>query len=225
MEEMKSLSTFLFERFITAAKQDIQQIVDQYGDEILEILEYSYRDIGGCLGMQTKEDLIKECDLIKMVRRDGKIVALCCYAEKYHPNSEMPYVDNRKMNPGRKAIAGGAREGYAHEFKAILREDFARSERNAWGEFSGKAAVAALGCGALPIPVDVAEQIMFKKHFDVKKEDGYFYTRIINGKKHTKILMGNHLFYDHTGAEPMTDERMKEFKQLAKKYDQEDELL
>ena len=104
-------------------------------------------------------------------------------------------------------------------------EDFKRIERNVWGEFSSKAATFALRCGALPIPIEAAEAIMDPKKFYDKKEDGYFYTRDIKGHKHTKIMMGNHLFYNHNINDTLTEEDIQKFKKLAIKYAAEDEKL
>ena len=63
-----------------------------------------------------------------------------------------------------------------------------------------------------------------KKFYD-KKEDGYFYTRDIKGHNHTKIMMGNHLFYNHNVDEKLTEEDIQKFKKLAIKYAAEDEKL
>lgn len=44
-------------------------------------------------------------------------------------------------------------------------------------------------------------------------------------QKHTKILMGNHLFYSHNVDEKLTEEEIQKFKELAKKYEVEDGKL
>lgn len=226
---MKSLNQYITEKFVNAAgSDDIKKLVSKYGKVILEILDYGYKDIGGCLGMQTEEDLINECDFIKLFRaggtndKEGEIVAVACYADKAHPNSKMPYTNNRADNAGRKIIACAASEGNSQYLARIITEDFKDLKRNVWGEFSGKMATFALKCGALPIPVDTAEAIMSHKHFEIKKEDGYFYTRKIAGQLHTKIIMGNHLFYSHCIDDKLSQEDIDKFKKLAIKYDQED---
>lgn len=54
-------------------------------------------------------------------------------------------------------------------------------------------------------------------------DDGYFYTREIGDEKqkHTKILMGNHLFYSHNIDEKL----IQKFKELANEYEVEDKEL
>ena len=221
---MKTLSTYIIERYVNAVdKSSIRNIVDKCGDEILGVLEYGYREIGGCLGMQTKDDLINECDFIKLCRRDNKIVAVSCYAHKKHPNKDNIYTNDRDSNPGRKTIAAAALDGYSGELLKIFKEDFSDKKRNVWGEYSKKAAVLAFKAGGLPVPADIAEKIMVPKQFVDKKEDKYFYTRKINGMEHTKVIIGNHLFYKHATNKKMTSEDYGYFKKLAIKYSNEDD--
>ena len=54
---------------------------------------------------------------------------------------------------------------------------------------------------------------------------GYFYTRDIKGHLRTKIMMGNHLFYNHNIKDKLSDEEISKFKELGKKYAIEDEKL
>lgn len=224
---MKSLIQYIEERYVNAhTTEDIKKIVEKYGDDIMGIINYGYRDIGGCSGISVKEDILTKADFIKLYRKDGKIVAVALYADKRHPNKGTDvYISDRTKNRGRKLVAVAASEGNSAYLKKILTEDFARMERNVWGEFSSKAATFALRCGALPIPVDAAESIMDPKKFYVKKEDGYFYTRKIGSKLHTKVMMGNHLFYKHNIDKKMTEEDIENFKALGKKYAVEDNEL
>lgn len=224
---MKGLVQYIEERYVNAhTTEDIKKLVEKYGDEMMDIINYGYRDIGGCSGISVKEDIPTKADFAKLYRKDGKIVAVALYADKRHPNKGMDiYLSDRTKNRGRKLVAVAASEGNSAYLKKILTEDFARMERNVWGEFSSKAATFALRCGALPIPVDAAEAIMDPKKFYAKKEDGYFYTRKIGDKLHTKVMMGNHLFYKHSIDKKMTKEDIEKFKALGKKYAIEDDKL
>ena len=65
---------------------------------------------------------------------------------------------------------------------------------------------------------------MSPKKFYVKKEDGYFYTRDIKGKMHTKVMMCNHVLVNHN-IDKLTDEEIEKFKKLAIKYEAEDKEL
>lgn len=224
---MKGLVQYIEERYVNAAtKEDVKKLVEKYGDDMMDIINYGYRDIGGCSGISTKEDIPTKADFAKLYRKDGKIVAVALYADKRHPNKGTDiYLSDRTKNKGRKLVAVAASEGNSAYLKKILTEDFARMERNVWGEFSSKAATFALRCGALPIPIGAAEAIMDPKKFYDKKEDGFFYTRKIGDKLHTKVMMGNHLFYSHNIDEKMTEEDIEKFKALGKKYAIEDEKL
>lgn len=224
---MKSLQTYVNEHFVSApTKEKVKEIVNKYGQDILYIINYGYRDIGGCSGISKVEDIVTKADFIKLYRKDNKIVAVALYADKKHPNKGTDiYLNDRTKNKGRKLVAVAASEGNSEYLKKILIEDFKRSERNVWGEFSSKAATFALRCGALPIPIEAAEAIMDPKKFYAKKEDGYFYTRDIKGHLHTKIMMGNHLFYNHNIKDKLSDEEISKFKELGKKYAIEDEKL
>lgn len=205
--------------------EDIKEIVAKYGDEIFNIIDYGYRDIGGCAGISSKNDIEKRADFIKLYRKDGEIVAVALYSDKKHPNAGVDiYFNDRIKNMGRKLVAVAASAGNSEYLKKILIEDFRLTNRNVWGEFSSKAATFALRCGALPIPVDEAEEIMSPKKFYVKKEDGYFYTRYIKGTLHTKIMMGNHAMVEHN-FDNLSNEEIEKFKTLAIKYEKEDKEL
>lgn len=82
-------------------------------------------------------------------------------------------------------------------------------------------ATMCLKCGALPIPNTVVQSILSNKILTDLKDDGFFYTREIGGHKHTKILMGNHLFYLHNVDKKLSSEDIQKFKELAIKYSKE----
>lgn len=226
IDYVNEYNNIINERFVNATNMDdIKDMVDKYGDEMFTIIDYGYRDIGGCAGISNKYDIVKRADFAKLYRKDNKIVAVALYADKKHPNMGVDiYFNDRNKNKGRKLVAVAASEGNSEYLKKILIEDFKLLNRNVWGEFSSKAATFALRCGALPIPVDDAEKIMSPKKFYVKKEDGYFYTRDIKGTLHTKIMMGNHVLVNHN-IDKLTDEEIEKFKKLAIKYEAEDKEL
>ena len=227
---MIKLSEYVNEHFVNGTnKTQIKELLDKYYPQIKEVIDDGYRDIGGAIGFGDKESILNESDFCKLYRdKDGNILAVSFYADKRHPNRHQLWLkDDRKQNRGRKICCCAARKGYSEYLKKILVEDFKITNRNVWGEFSSKAATFAIKCGALPIPVNVAQSILSDKIFSDKKDDGYFYTREIGDEKqkHTKILMGNHLFYSHNIDEKLTEEEIQKFKELAKKYEVEDKEL
>lgn len=220
---MIGLNQYITEHFINAvSKDEIKDIMDKYGEQILQIIDDGYRDIGGAIGFDTKEHIIQESDFVKLYRKDGKIYAVVFYAKKRHPNQDAAILkDDRTKNFGRKICCCAAKKGYGEYLAKIIKEDFKLTNRNVWGEFSGKMATMCLKCGALPIPNTVAQSILSNKIFTDLKDDGFFYTREIGGHKHTKILMGNHLFYSHNVDEKLSSEDIQKFKELAIKYSKE----
>lgn len=218
-----SLNEYITEHFVNAtSKSEIEEIMDKYGDQILQIIDDGYRDIGGAIGFDTKEHIIEESDFVKLYRKDEDIYAVVFYAKKRHPNVDAAILsDDRTKNFGRKICCCAAKKGYGEYLGKIIKEDFKVTNRNVWGEFSGKMATFALKCGAIPVPAEAVQSILSNKIFTDLKDDGFFYTREIGGHKHTKVLMGNHLFYTHNVDEKLSAEDIQKFKDLAIKYSKE----
>ena len=197
-------------------------------DQIIKFLAYDGKISVICASTTNMvEEARKIHDLSPVVTAAlGRVITITALIGAEMKNKTDKLTIQIKGNgPVGKIVAVAASEGNSEYLKKILIEDFKRMERNVWGEFSSKAATFALRCGALPIPIEAAETIMDPKKFYDKKEDGYFYTRDIKGHKHTKIMMGNHLFYNHNVDEKLTEEDIQKFKKLAIKYAAEDEKL
>ena len=76
---MKSLITYINEHFVNAlSKNDMKKHID----EVWDILVKGYEKIGGMKGMDSKQQLIDETDMWKMIRKNGKILAVKCYTFK-----------------------------------------------------------------------------------------------------------------------------------------------
>lgn len=226
---MKTLYTFIAESLITEnfhtaiGKEKISELVDKHGDVLVKMIYDAYKYIGGAIGFETKEDIIKESDLIKTFTKDGEIVAAVYYATKRHPNKDACVLNNdRSKNFGRKIVCFASLPEYTDALKKILIEDFKDSRRNVWCEASAKAATLCLKCGAKPIPNKVSKEILSDKIFTDIKDDSFFYTREIGGKSHTKVLLGNHLFYNHNNDKPLSTDELTHFKELAIKYSKEE---
>lgn len=84
---MKTLYAFISETLITEnfhiaiGKGKITDLVNKHGDELIKMIYDAYKYIGGAIGFETKEDIIKESDLIKTFTKDGKIVAAVYYLD------------------------------------------------------------------------------------------------------------------------------------------------
>jgi hypothetical protein len=167
-EEIQSL---ILERFINLfSKEDIKP----YIQDIWNIMQRTYEPIGGFKTANTPEELLSKISLAKLVRKNNKIVAAALYSDKY----------------GRKAIAkgsDGSSEGVT-AIKKIYEEDIKLNR--AWGEFSGKPEAIMLKYGGVPIPNDLVGGILGKEILS-KDEDGFHYTRLINGEPVRKIMIGS----------------------------------
>jgi len=168
-----TITNILNETYINVFdKQDKQK----YIDEVWDILQLTYKPIGGFKSAGSKEELIDDSWLWKLVRKNNKIIAVAVYKDKL----------------GRKAIAkgsNGTEEGKI-AIKKIYLDDVNLKDRDSWVEFSGAAEKLMLRYGATPIPNTLAKTILNKDIINLNS-DGFHYTRLIAGEPHEKILLGN----------------------------------
>lgn len=144
-------------------------------DQVWNMLEEAYKYCGGVKGI-TKETLIPESDLWKLVKRGDKITAAMLYTLK-RGGRKICYFASDGTNQGKDDLA------------KIVQEDAKMKDRDAWIEVSGKAIPFFLKRGHLPVPNTVAQEIMKDKQFDELKPDGWFYTRRVGGEPLTKIMV------------------------------------
>lgn len=175
----------------------------KYSSQVWDILQNSYKNIGGIAGVDSPEQLVAKSDLWKMVRRSGKITAVQVY---------------RTDVGGRKAVAGGSdgtEQGKQDLFKIML-EDFTRDDREVFSEMSGKALGSALKRGATPVLASTVKDFMSKYGRDIEPlPDGYFYRRHIGSKDYIKVLLGKLPGQQRTPGSP---ELIKKIKELSIKY-------
>jgi len=160
----------LTERFLTLISNSERS---KYLDIVWDMLEKSYAKIGGFKSVDSKDTLIKETSLWKLVRKNNKIVAVSIYSDKL----------------GRKAI-GGATDGTDEGKKALYQiwlEDI--KQNRAWAEVSGAAEHIKTKLGEKPVPNKFVAQILGKTLISLNP-DGYHYTRLIAGEPHEKLLVG-----------------------------------
>jgi hypothetical protein len=168
---MIKLTDLLTERYINAFSDTDKR---KYADEVWDILQKSYAKIGGYAGADDVEELIKKSNLWKLVRKNGKIVALSLY----------------KDQSGRKGIAAGTdgTEIGKQALYSMWAEDLKLSR--AWSEVSGRAAEIKLKSGWKPIPNKYAAEILGKE-IQSLNPDGIHYTRLIGGSPYEKMIVGS----------------------------------
>ena len=181
---MLTFKTFLQEKLqLTESYKNIMSKPDKekYVDEVLDILQSSYKDIGGIKtpSFMSREAAIDGPHMWKLVVRDGKVIAVNIYKDD---------------GTGRKSVLAGT-DGSVQgkrEMAKLITDDVTRSyteisdamERFVFKRFPDLAdrykipnteAIKHLQPGEARIPED---------------DDGYHYDRKIGGGWHTKIMLG-----------------------------------
>lgn len=147
----------------------------KYWNEVKALIEESYSYIGGYRG--DFNEFFDKNHLWKLIRKDGVIKAGQIYKDKL----------------GRKAVAGftdGTAEG-KQAFKILIKEDLKLGR--AWVEVSDKAEnIYKYTMNATPLPHSLVKILMKMLHKEVIAwdEDGYHYTREINGVQYRKAIYG-----------------------------------
>jgi hypothetical protein len=165
------LETVLSERYVNVKTTLDKQ---KYAQEVWDMIQKSYAKIGGYKGVESVDELIKDSDLWKLVRKNNKIVAVTIYKDKYGRKSIVSATDGTDV--GKQSLF------------SIWIEDlkFNRS----WAEVSGKAAEIKLKQGYNPIPNKYAADIL-NKEIVALNPDGFRYTRLISGIPYEKMILGN----------------------------------
>ena len=169
----------LNEHFINIDSKDREK-KEKFLDDVKSIIEFSYSKIGGPLNINSYDELLKDKYFWKLNKKNDKIVACVIY----------------KVNGlGRKySLCGsdGTPEGKEALYQ-IMREDIDRPERQAWGEFSGAMEHQMEKFNGTPVPNTIAKELLasFNKPVMSLSDDGFHYTRLINGVPTEKIIYGN----------------------------------
>ena len=149
-----------------------------YMDEVWDMLQEAYKDIGGFLTAKTQGDLIRKSSLWKLVTRPHKgVVAVAVYTSK---------------NGGRKLIAvatNGTREGKDALFSIIKEDIKMMDQRQAWAEVSSAMEHLYNKFGGVVVPSKYVQDILRDKEIIDHEDDGH-YSREIAGEKHRKIIYG-----------------------------------
>ena len=181
---------FLNEKYLnlfTNTKDVISR--NEYKDEVYELLQRAYKDIGGIKGngFNSADDMVKNMPFWKIAKVKGKIVAIILYKDKN----------------GRKAVAmatDGSRDGIL-KLKDILKNELSRSYMEASSN-ALRFAIKFLGVELLKkyaISIDDVKQLLHddeilegseKYKTDYPDLADYFYSRKIGSSIETKIMIG-----------------------------------
>jgi hypothetical protein len=209
---MKSLYSYITEHFINIFPNISLEEKQKYAKQVWDILNKSYSYIKGLAGCKNYDDFYNKFVLDKdnkqlfwkLVKRGNIVTAIKIYSTS---------------KGGRKSVASGCidTEQGKNDLNKIIEEDMKLKERGMWSECSGRALGKYLNAGYTVIPNTMAELLINKKVEPLP--DGYFYKRIIEGKVHTKLIVG----YPPKGVEgeKPDEELVKYLKELGKKYEAE----
>lgn len=165
------------EHFVNVFVDENEDLVAKWGQQVMDMLEKAYAPIGGLLGCDSLADLVHDSDLWKLCTKSGRLVAAAIYNFK-RGGRKLMYV-----------ATSGDEEGKTWLYK-ILSDDIKFKDRSAWMEVSGKMEHIMTKRGAIPVPAEIAQQVMKDKQFLSINDDGYHYTRLIGGEPHEKIMFG-----------------------------------
>ena len=176
---MSKIKFVLSERYINLFRKDSDKR-EKYVDEVWEILQSSYKKIGGIKGsgFETKEDMIKKLPMWKLYVKDGKVKFAAFYKDKQ----------------GRKGVAmgtDGSREAKL-ELKKFVKDEFAT--KRAWKEVSHamlnfiKNLFTEEELQQIAIPVDKVKELLPDE--DIIKTGEYTYVRYIGDEPIEKMALG-----------------------------------
>lgn len=169
----------LTERFINLFDTSTKH---RYADEVWDILQNSYKEIGGIKGsgFRSKEDMIENIPFWKLAKKGNKVVAVSLYKDKQ----------------GRKKVAGGtdgSEEG-KKEFAKMTVDELLHGR--SWGEISDKMYwftrkhVGAENLDKYLIPAKKVQELMPED--EIVPVDEYWYKRQLgSGDWKQKIAIGN----------------------------------
>lgn len=207
---MKSLYSYITEHFINIFPNISLEEKQKYAKQVWDILKKSYAYIDGLAGCKNYDDFYNKFVLDKdnkqlfwkLVKRGNTITAIKIYS---------------LSRGGRKSVASGCidTEQGKNDLNKIIEEDMKLKDRGALAECSGHALGKYLNMGYIIIPNTMAKLLLHKQVELLP--DGYFYNRDIEGKTHTKLIVG----YPPNGieGEKPTPEMIQKLKELGKKYE------
>jgi hypothetical protein len=152
------IEQIITERFINLVGDKDRDQKEKYKDQVFDMLQQSYKDIGGIKGsgFDSADDMVDGIPFWKLAKKDGKIVAVVLYKDKQ----------------GRKAVASGTDGSITG--KRIMMDIVADEPSRSYAEKSKSALnffIKTLGeqrAKAAMIPVDEVEGITGEQIIPVK---------------------------------------------------------
>lgn len=179
---------YLSERYVNVLSVDDKE---RNKETVFKLLTDSYASIGGLKGngFRSPDDMVKNIPMWKMVRRNGKIVAVAMYKDKN--GRKRVAVGSDGTQEGKAAVASIFKEDFARAYFEISERSLGFHVKILGYDFIKSNAVKPENVKGItgddveyPVGDDDPE---VKKHPQLKE---FFYRRSVGGHMHTKILLG-----------------------------------
>lgn len=164
---------------------------EKYKDVVYDLLQASYASMGGLkgAGFGSADEMVRKIPMWKLVRKNGAIVACAMYKDKN--GRKRVAVGSDGTQQGKEAVASIFKEDFSRAYFEISERSLAFHVKVLGYEFLETFAVAPRAVEKItgdrvrfPVKDDNPEAV---RHPKLKK---LFYTRMIGGHVHTKIMLG-----------------------------------
>jgi len=182
---MMRFKEFLVERILNLHTPEDKM---PYAQQVWDMLHRSYKNVGGFKSASSIEELVNDPGYWKVVRRpNGRITAVNIYKKSpktktFKVIASATETDFDTVKQRHKATSQGL-----SDYDMIKKGDV--KMKRAWAEVSGPVESLMQRSGAQPVPNEYAETLTGKKVIELS-DDGYHYTRLINGEPYEKIIYG-----------------------------------
>jgi len=160
-----------------------------YAEVVWDMLQRSYKKVGGFKSAADVEELINEPGYWKLIKRDGRITAVNIY-KKSRKSQNLKVIASATETGSYQSPEGEKYKATVQglsDYEMIKKGDI--KTKRSWAEVSGPAEAFLERGGATPIPNRFAEFLTGKKILELN-DDGYHYTRLIQGEPKEKAIYG-----------------------------------
>lgn len=190
---------FLIERVLNLHSPEDKM---PYAQQVWDMLQRSYKNIGGFKSAGSIEELVNDPGYWKIVRRpNGRITAVNIYKKSPKTKTFKVIASATETDFDTNKQRYRATSQGLSDYDMVKKGDV--KMKRAWAEVSGPVEFLMQRTGAEPVPNEYAELLTGKKIIELS-DDGYHYTRLINGEPHEKIIYG-HIKLSDEGVQDLLD--------------------
>lgn len=174
----------------TKKSDSVSKLTEEKKEYIWQMIQTSYEAVGG-YPAKSLDEILDDCDMLKIISKNSKILAVIAYKFKYGKKSilsatisKMPGVTKEDKLDALKALSKAIVDGVKYS--------------NTWAEISGPmVSFIKRACGGnFKIVKSIFADALTGKEILEKFDDDASYARYIGGIKRTKLIYGNPKFDD-----------------------------